>query len=91
MLLVLDNAHKIHLVKGKTNRMYLRELRREPPRLRAIMEMSMLAFEQVYFGKHSISAEHFALLWGQLDEFHQLVTEASGDKAAESGLEVAPA
>jgi hypothetical protein len=90
MLLALDNARRIHLIKGKTNRMYLRELRRDPSRLRSIMEMTMLAFEQVYFGKRLLSAEHFGILWGHLDEFHALLANPA-NVADESGSEVAPA
>jgi hypothetical protein len=70
LLLALDQARKIHLQKGKTNRMYLRELRSDLG-LREITEAAMLAFEDVFFGKHSIPREQFMALWNRLDEFHQ--------------------
>lgn len=91
MLLALDNAHRIHLLKGKTNRMYLRELQRERQRLRAIVEVTMLAFEQVYFGKHSLEADHFQAVWGQIDEFHRLLTQVTSGESDETQAEVATA
>ncbi len=73
MLLVLDHARKIHLQKGKTNRMYLRELGSDR-RLRGMLENTMLAFEDVFFGKHSITHERFMQQWNQIDEFQRLIT-----------------
>jgi hypothetical protein len=70
LLLALDQSRKIHLQKGKTNRMYLREIGPET-RLREILYRTMLRFEDCYFGKHSISREQFMEVWGQVDEFHR--------------------
>jgi hypothetical protein len=90
MLLALDQTRKIHLQKGKTNRMYLRELSRvEKGTLRRIVESTMLAFEQVYFGKHSLSAEHFQLLWEQVDEFNRLVHVAEPAGPEQGSMEMA--
>lgn len=90
MLLALDQARKLHLQKGKTNRMYLRELNRvDGGPVRPIVESTMLAFEQVYFGKHSLSAEHFQLVWGQVDEFNRLVHLAAAAEPAQGSLEIA--
>ncbi len=72
LLLVLDQSRKIHLQKGKTNRMYLRELRREPA-LRDILQQAVLVFEACYFGKHPISRQDFLAIWQRVDEFHQLL------------------
>jgi len=70
LLLALDQARKIHLQKGKTNRMYLRELEGYAP-LAALVESVMGKYEQVYFGKHSIDQSNFQQSWSQLDRFHQ--------------------
>lgn len=72
MLLALDQSRVIHLQKGKTNRMYIREIRSRSS-LQALVEQIMLAFEDVYFGKHSISRENFESLWAELDRFHELL------------------
>ena len=72
MLLVLDQTRKIHLQKGKTNRMYLRELRNET-QLQAIVSMTMLAFEDVFFGRYDIDRARFEMLWQRRDDFHRLV------------------
>ena len=67
-LVQLDQAHLIRLTKGKTNRQYMSELR---PRiaLRAILNETMLAFEDVFFGHYSLSKERFETCWNQLDTF----------------------
>jgi hypothetical protein len=70
LLLALDQARKLHLQKGKTNRMYLREMEGNAP-LAALVESVMEKFEQVYFGKHSIDQTSFQQSWSQLDRFHQ--------------------
>lgn len=70
LLIQLDKHHRIHLARGKTNRMYLRELRTHPE-LRNILERTMLAFEHVFFGNHPLSREDFESCWNQLDEFHR--------------------
>ncbi len=72
MLLALDQSRKIHLQKGKTNRMYLRELRTELP-LQGIVNKTMLAFEDVFFGRYDIDRARFEILWQQKDEFHRLL------------------
>lgn len=77
-LLAMDQARRIHLQKGKTNRMYLRELAATAG-LQPIVQGTMLKFEEVYFGKHSITSESFEESWGHLERFHQLLhREASG-------------
>lgn len=76
LLIQLDRHQQIHLARGKTNRMYLRELRQRP-QLQAILERTMLAFEDVFFGNHAITRESFEACWNQLDEFHKHVEQAS--------------
>lgn len=80
MLLALDQSRKIDLQKGKTNRMYLRELKSQME-LRAIVETAMLSFEDVYFGKHAIGEQQFLMSWNQVDDFHRLL---AGSSAAEA-------
>jgi hypothetical protein len=75
MLLALDQARKIHLQRGKTNRMYLREIRNEV-QLHAIVQGTMLAFEDVYFGRYPMDSNRFQQLWNQVDEFHRLLSPA---------------
>ncbi len=84
MLLALDHARKIHLQKGKTNRMYLRELRSQVV-LRSIVNRTMLAFEDVFFGRYDIDAERFSKLWAQLDEFHRLVEPTAASQPSAGG------
>jgi hypothetical protein len=69
-LVELDQHHVIQLRKGKTNRQYLRELRTKP-RLRELLRDTMLAFEEVFFGHHTLSRPRFERCWNSLDEFHQ--------------------
>lgn len=76
MLLALDQSRLLQLQKGKTNRMYLHELRNLGP-LREKVEAAMLTFESSYFGKHPVSREQFLAVWQQLGTFHQLLQTAS--------------
>jgi hypothetical protein len=73
MLVRLDGAHKIRLRRGKTNRTYWRELRRDPE-LRSTYELTMLAFEHVFFGRHSLSENQFRQAWDQLNAFERLTS-----------------
>lgn len=69
LLVQLDQQHVIRLAKGKTNRQYLRETRSRPV-LREILDRTMIAFEDVFFGHHELTREQFELCWQRLDEFH---------------------
>lgn len=90
-LLALDHARRIHLQKGKTNRMYLRELASRVD-LRRIVEQTMIQFENAFFGKHAITAEDFERCWGELDRFHQLLqVEEPQDEAVSADIVVAEA
>lgn len=76
LLVALDRAQIIRLAKGKTNRQYLRELGRRP-RLREILELAMVAFEDVFFGNHPLSRQRFESCWSLLDSFHSLIQGAA--------------
>lgn len=76
LLVALDRAQIIRLAKGKTNRQYLRELGRRQ-RLREMLELVMVAFEDVFFGNHPLSRQRFEWCWSLLDEFHSLVQTAA--------------
>jgi Domain of unknown function (DUF4129) len=67
-LVQLDRQHLIRLAKGKTNRQYLRELRQRPP-LQAILEPTMIAFEDAFFGRKTLSRERFENCWQRVEEF----------------------
>jgi hypothetical protein len=67
-LVQLDKHHVIRLAKGKTNRQYVRESQRRP-HLAAILEITMIAFEDAFFGRKTITREAFERSWQRLDEF----------------------
>jgi hypothetical protein len=69
LLVQLDTHHVIRLAKGKTNRQYLREARSRPA-LREILERTMIAFEDVFFGHHTLSREDFESCYSRVEEFH---------------------
>jgi len=72
LLVELDKAQVIHLARGKTNREYLRETRRAAP-LDSILEPSMIAFEDVFFGHYELPAARFEACWSRLGEFQQAI------------------
>ena len=67
-LVELDRHHLIRLAKGKTNRQYLREVRPRPS-LHAILAITMVAFEDAFFGRKTLGREQFEACWRRLDEF----------------------
>jgi uncharacterized protein DUF4129 len=69
-LVQLDRQHLIRLTKGKTNRQYLRELRQRP-HLRAILETTVINFEDAFFGRKTLTRERFERSWQQVDDFHR--------------------
>lgn len=73
-LLRLDQERLIRLAKGKTNRQYLGELRTHKP-LRSLVESTMIAFEDVFFGEHDLDRERFESCWSSLDTFHHLADQ----------------
>jgi hypothetical protein len=79
-LVELDRHHVIRLAKGKTNRQYVRETRQRPL-LRAVLETTMIAFEDAFFGNKTLSREDFERSWHRLNEF-QLELERMEQAAA---------
>jgi hypothetical protein len=73
-LVQLDRHQRIHLAKGKTNRQYVREVS-SLPRLRQLLTATMLAFEDVFFGKHELDRQRFESCWDRLEEFDALVRQ----------------
>ena len=76
-LVRLDKNQLIRLAKGKTNRQYLRELGRDLT-LRRLLEQTMVAFEEVFFGNYAIDRARFESVWSRLDQFESLVAVGSG-------------
>lgn len=64
-LLLLDRAGWLRLSRGKTNRRYVMEARRQQPEAGDLLADTVEAFEYVYFGRHSLDAENFNRLWRQ--------------------------
>jgi hypothetical protein len=69
-LVELDKHQIIRLTKGKTNRQYLGEARGKPAVL-PLLEDTMVAFEDVFFGKHGLDRERFESCWRRVDEFRR--------------------
>jgi hypothetical protein len=69
-LVKLDQHHAIRLARGKTNRQYLRELVSRPD-LHGMLERTMVAFEDVFFGHHALPRDRFEACWSRLDDFHR--------------------
>ena len=76
LLVQLDKFHVIHLTKGKTNRQYVRETGQRPP-IRSILERTMLAFEDVFFGHHKLDRDRFEGCWSNLDAFQREVEQVA--------------
>lgn len=73
-LVEMDKRQVIRLVKGKTNRQYLGDIRRQP-RLQRIIGQTMVAFEDVFFGNHALHRARFETCWRALPEFNQILAE----------------
>ncbi len=72
LLVELDKAHVVRLSPGKTNRQYLAEVRRHGPAQRTlgdILQVAMIAFEDVYYGGYPLDRRRFEEVWARLDEF----------------------
>lgn len=75
-LLQLDHAEYLRLVKGKTNRLYLRELRRNAPgkqKLASIFADTIQLFEETYFGGRTPTQEAFEICWQASQGFQSLI------------------
>lgn len=75
-LLKLDQAELIRLARGKTNRQYLRELSSQPE-LYKILEQTLVAFEDAYFGERELDRARFESVWTQIDRFNKLLETTS--------------
>jgi len=75
-LVELDKRQRIRLAKGKTNRQYLREIG-GGGRLRRLVEQTMVAFEDFFFGHHAIDRVRFESCWSRLAEFDSLAAEGT--------------
>ena len=75
-LVEMDKLQVIRLTRGKTNRQYLRELRGRQT-LRGLVESSMVAFEHVFFGQHSLPRTAFESCWRRTGEFDRLIREGA--------------
>lgn len=73
-LVQLDEHQCIRMARGKTNRQYLRELPRVPF-VRRLVERTMVAFEDVFFGHHSIDRARFETCWVEIPEFQAFLRE----------------
>lgn len=78
-LLKLDKCQLIRVLKGKTNRQYVREVGRHENqlRLRDMLTQTMVTFEDYFFGNHSVTREKFESCWSLLDEFHSIIEATS--------------
>jgi hypothetical protein len=73
-LVELDKRRLIRLTKGKTNRQYLREVGSRLS-LRQLVEQTMIAFEDAFFGRHALDQTRFESCWFRLGEFEKLSAE----------------
>jgi hypothetical protein len=73
-LVELDKRHLIRLTKGKTNRQYLREVGGRLL-LRQLVEQTMIAFEDAFFGHHALDKNRFESCWFRMGEFERLKGE----------------
>jgi hypothetical protein len=71
LLVELDRRQVIRLTRGKTNRQYLREVRRQKQDVAGLVEDTMVAFEDVFFGDHALERERFESCWSGLDDFQK--------------------
>lgn len=72
-LIQLDRAGQIRLTKGKTNRQYLKEVSNKSNEMRSILGQTIVAFEDVFFGKHTLTRERFENCWKSNDQFQAMI------------------
>ena len=75
-LVQLDKHQIIRLTRGKTNRQYLREVGRRKS-LGRVVEQTMVAFEDFFFGNHAIDRARFEACWSRLAQFEAQVAEGA--------------
>jgi hypothetical protein len=76
-LLELDRHQLIRMTKGKTNRQYLGEIG-SLAGLQRLLEQTMVAFEDVFFGNHPLDRDRFEACWSQQERFDALLREGTG-------------
>ncbi|MFI4875572.1 MAG: DUF4129 domain-containing protein [Blastopirellula sp. JB062] len=69
-LVELDKGQVIRLAKGKTNGQYLREIKKNFA-LQDILETTIRAFEDVFFGQRKLSQSRFERCWEELEPFRR--------------------
>jgi hypothetical protein len=75
-LIQLDRHQCIQLAKGKTNREYLHELSSRPE-LQGMLARTMVPFESVFFGGHSLDRVGFEVCWQEIEPFRRLVEQVA--------------
>jgi len=73
-LLLLDRIGWLRLSRWKTNNQYVRETRQSHTDVGDQLGQTARAFEQSYFGKHSITAEMFEPLWQDNLRIEQIIS-----------------
>jgi hypothetical protein len=81
LLVDLDHARFIRLARGKTNRVYLSELRPQLA-LYPLMSDVVSLFEWSFFGKHEISKDGFEAIWSQLPQFEEQLRIPDASKSS---------
>ena len=84
-LIQLDRRHLVRLIKGKTNRQYLREIRRSSAgsasKISDLFEQTVLLFEEIFFGKRLPPQSEVDKVWSNIETFHTLL-DAGEERAA---------
>jgi hypothetical protein len=75
LLVELDSRNLIHLQRGKTNRMYLRELK-SVPELAKYHYYFIQVFEAVFFGRYPIKQEQCDRCWNLLPTLNRALDAA---------------
>jgi Domain of unknown function (DUF4129) len=75
ILVEMDEANCIRLQRGKTNHIYLRELRNDP-QLAKLYQHTVRVFEAVFFGRYSVNQEQCERFWSLLPTIQQSIREA---------------
>lgn len=73
-LVLLDKSELIHMLKGKTNHEYLRELA-QATGVRPFYHRAMQIFENVYYGEYELVTAEFFPIWEERHVMHQAVLE----------------
>ncbi len=88
VLVTLDEARCIRLAKGKTNRMYMRELK-DREAIRGFANQLVTVFEFTFFGKHQLDAPTFDSIWNQLATFESELKRIEKQSTASTSLPTA--